>query len=505
MNKVTSKARNILCIAFVLAVGIVLAAYNRANVLEVYVNGKSVGFVKNQEVVEEALTQAKDNLRIEAKNLPIIETRIDYVNSKKILKFPDSKEALEASIYKEIKDETFAGKQNAYKVKIADYTAVLSSKDEVKEVLEAAKDYYDKDQTFTVIIDDDKNGELSPSLQKDKTPEAAKTVMARAKRALPFDLPVDETAAEPSTEAETKIMEPNNKNNTIQVAFVEDIEIKNEYVEEDQVKSAEDVVQDLIVKNVYYKAKKNDTLQTIAKANKLKKAELLKLNPDLEADSKIKPGDQIVIGTTDPNLTVMIQKEETYDVNYSIDPEIIEVSDMFEDETEILAEAQPGLQTVTALVRYQNGEEVDRKILQKRIIRAAVPLKIKKGLKLRAEFIKPINGGIFTSPFGARWGRMHKGIDWSVPIGTRVNAASDGIVVFAGVMNGYGNCITIRHSDGKETRYAHLSQILVNNGASVKQGEQIALSGNTGRSTGPHVHFEIIINGTQVDPLTYLD
>ena len=80
-----------------------------------------------------------------------------------------------------------------------------------------------------------------------------------------------------------------------------------------------------------------------------------------------------------------------------------------------------------------------------------------------------------------------------------------GTVVSAGWSNGYGYCITIRHPDGKQTRYAHLSKILVSSGKSVKQGDKIALSGNTGRSTGPHIHFEILVNGSQVNPLKYLN
>ena len=75
----------------------------------------------------------------------------------------------------------------------------------------------------------------------------------------------------------------------------------------------------------------------------------------------------------------------------------------------------------------------------------------------------------------------------------------------AGWFSSYGNCVTIRHPDGNQTRYAHLSRVLVSVGETVEQGERIALSGNTGRSTGPHLHFEIIVNGSQVDPLTMLE
>ena len=83
-------------------------------------------------------------------------------------------------------------------------------------------------------------------------------------------------------------------------------------------------------------------------------------------------------------------------------------------------------------------------------------------------------------------------------------ASSDGVVEYAGWGNGYGNTILLSHPDGRKTRVGHLSKILVQEGQSVKQGETIGLSGSTGRSTGPHVHFEIYINGTQVNPLDYI-
>ena len=100
---------------------------------------------------------------------------------------------------------------------------------------------------------------------------------------------------------------------------------------------------------------------------------------------------------------------------------------------------------------------------------------------------------------------MHKGIGWATPVGTAVVASSTGTVVRAGWASGYGYVVYINHSDGRQTRYGHLSKVLVKVGDSVKQGQKIALSGNTGRSTGPHIHFEILINGSQVNPLEYMN
>ena len=109
-----------------------------------------------------------------------------------------------------------------------------------------------------------------------------------------------------------------------------------------------------------------------------------------------------------------------------------------------------------------------------------------------------------TSGFGARWGTIHKGIDWGVPVGTACRASRAGRVVSAGWSGGYGYCVVIDHGDGVKTRYAHLSSIQVSAGQYVDQGEVIARTGNTGDSTGPHIHFEIIVNGTAVNPAGYL-
>ncbi len=115
----------------------------------------------------------------------------------------------------------------------------------------------------------------------------------------------------------------------------------------------------------------------------------------------------------------------------------------------------------------------------------------------------PVVGPV-TSGFGSRWGRVHEGIDIAVGSGTPVRAAAAGTVVYAGWISGYGNIVVIDHGNGISTAYAHNSSLLVGQGATVAGGAVISLSGNTGHSTGPHVHFEVRVNGSPVDPLAYL-
>lgn len=123
----------------------------------------------------------------------------------------------------------------------------------------------------------------------------------------------------------------------------------------------------------------------------------------------------------------------------------------------------------------------------------------------------PVEGARVTSNFGPRthpvlgYTRVHKGTDFAAPVGTPVYASGDGVVDFVGVHGGHGNYVRVRHNPTLQTAYAHLSSygagIAV--GAAVRQGQQIALSGNTGLSSGPHLHYEVIVNDGQVDPLTY--
>ena len=112
--------------------------------------------------------------------------------------------------------------------------------------------------------------------------------------------------------------------------------------------------------------------------------------------------------------------------------------------------------------------------------------------------------GFLTSKFGPRWGRLHAGIDIANKVGTMILAPADGIVIFTGVKQGYGNFMTISHGYGITTNYGHLYSVLVKPGDKVKRGDKIATVGASGRVTGPHLHYEVRLNGMAVDPLYYI-
>lgn len=173
-----------------------------------------------------------------------------------------------------------------------------------------------------------------------------------------------------------------------------------------------------------------------------------------------------------------------------------------------------------AKVTYINGMEAGSEVLSNTILQEPVKeilvkgtLKIStsqtsNGSTLKSKYPLPLRGNFrLTSKFGPRntgisgASSYHRGIDLAAPSGTPIYASMAGTVIKSGSASGYGLVIYINHANGVQTRYGHCSKLLVKNGAKVKQGDLIALVGSTGVSSGPHVHFEVRVNGTAVNPL----
>jgi murein DD-endopeptidase MepM/ murein hydrolase activator NlpD len=123
---------------------------------------------------------------------------------------------------------------------------------------------------------------------------------------------------------------------------------------------------------------------------------------------------------------------------------------------------------------------------------------------------RPVEQGWISSYFGRRadpftgYSAVHKGIDFAAPEGTKVSAVAAGLVTFAGERSGFGQMVEINHGNGLATRYCHNESLLVKQGDMVRKGQEVSLMGSTGHSTGPHLHFEVLKNGTQVDPLRFI-
>ncbi len=265
-------------------------------------------------------------------------------------------------------------------------------------------------------------------------------------------------------------------------------------------------------KEQIYEVVSGDTLSQIAEKNEIPLADLVAMNETIESEnSMIRVGDELIVTVPEPELSVERVEQMYYEEDYEAEIVYVDNDDWYTNQTQTLQEPSAGHRKVVADVFYRNKEEVSREILKEEITYEAVPKVVERGTKIPPTYIKPISGGRLTSNFGRRKAptrgasTYHKGVDWATPVGTAVMASSTGTVAKAGWGSGYGYVVYINHADGRQTRYGHLSKVLVSQGQTVTQGQKIALSGNTGVSTGPHVHFEVLINGSQVNPFDYLN
>lgn len=214
-----------------------------------------------------------------------------------------------------------------------------------------------------------------------------------------------------------------------------------------------------------------------------------------------------------------LDEEELLNIDIKVkeisEEEILADTIIINDDTMYLGQVeeeigQNGKKLVSKEVIYSNGQVEDSTILEEEILEEPHSAVIYRGSKNPyddgiAFLSRPTRGGFTTSEYGARWESFHKGMDIAGNIGDDVMAAIDGEVTYAGYNDGgYGNLIMIKHEDEMMTYYAHLDDIYVSVGDKVLKGDTIGAVGNTGFSTGPHLHFELRVNGEPVDPSEYL-
>ncbi len=298
--------------------------------------------------------------------------------------------------------------------------------------------------------------------------------------------------------------------------FSEQVEIVEAYLPENQLTSLEAAIDDVIKEQETpgeYEVVSGDTLSEIAIKVNIPMDKIIEMNSETleNENSTIRVGDKLIITVPQPELSVERMEQNYYAETYDAPTEYVDNNSWYTTQTKVLRQPSAGFRKIVADVHFVNDKEVSREILKEEVVQEAVAKVVERGTKIPLKYIKPISGGKLTSRFGYRSKpnvkgatSNHGGVDWAVPTGTAVFASCGGTVSKAGWVGTYGYAVYINHEDGSQTRYAHLSRVLVKVGQKVKQGERIALSGNTGASTGPHVHFEIWINGSRVDPLKHL-
>lgn len=484
------------------------------NLFHITLNGREIGTCKKGTDVEELLKKARLSVAKDEEDIVYVETELAVDGEETLFAPVDSDHFLYEqmkAVLKESRQETL---KHAYTVKIKNYTLNLASSEDVKTVLQEALDQYEENRRYTVELVMDPTRELNAL-----TAVVEDNAVEKKAQTEPFPTSGFETDIETAlafAQADDGVTDFSDiEYGLTDLNYGDDIEVIDTYMMEEGLTSVQDAIAQITSveeKNAIYEVQSGDTLSQIAEKVNIDMDKIISLNDAIENElSVIRAGQEIIITQPEPPLSVERKEQVYYEEDYDADVIYIDNDDWYTTEQKTLQEPSAGHRKVAAEISYRNDKEVSREILKEEVVMEAVPKIVEKGTKIPPSYIKPISGGRISSTFGRRnaptkgASTNHKGIDWAVAKGTAVYASSGGTVTKAGWGSGYGYVVYIRHPDGKETRYAHLSKVLVSAGQTVQQGQKIALSGNTGRSTGPHLHFEIRINGAAVNPLKYLD
>ncbi|MDO5154550.1 MAG: M23 family metallopeptidase [Eubacteriales bacterium] len=451
------------------------------NKYKVMINGDVVALSKSVEEGEQAFKAAR--LAYNANGIRSLKLSVSYeeadakqdkeaISGLKVLQG----EELEQQILEQLSAYESDTKQIAYTMRIDDYTVTSDNMESLISALEKTQGKYDEENQFQVKL---------------KKTDSQNVAMYEV------EIAQNEEASDKKDEDGIKY-----------VGFEEDIQVVPTYASKDQIKKGEDVYAELSQTHEepgIYVVKPGDCLGVIAEKNNMTEEQLKELNPDVQSDENLYYDDRLHIVVPMTAVQVLVKKQVTYEESYYADTIYEDDDDMFIGESKVVQEGSEGTHVVTDLVTYTNDMESDREQLEENVEVAAVAEIVRRGTKSKPTYMYPVTNWNVTSNFGYRWGRLHAGTDVGVPIGTTVRASRAGKVVTAGWVGGYGNCVMIDHGDGIWTVYGHLSEITTSVGSYVEQGQQIALSGNTGRSTGPHLHFEVRVNGSATDATPYLE
>ncbi len=486
------------------------------NFFHVFVNGTEVGTVGDTQKAEELFVQARKDIALKSEELTFIEADMTLQGEEVLWGVVDNETALQERMEEVMQANVHKTTHRSYTLKVNEYMVNLSSADEVRTLLQAAVDKYDSEQKFQVEMVQDNSREFSV-LTANVTETAAKEEEQEQSAEIYTEAGVEAVLSQMgrnlSTEGEMDFSDY--ELGILNMNFGQKVEIVESYLPENQLNDVQTAINEVVMDQETpgeYEVVSGDTLSEISIKVNIPMDKIVEMNDALEDENTaIRVGQKLIITVPEPKLSVERMEQNYYEEIYDADIIYVDEDSWYTTQTEVLQQPSAGFRKVIADVYYENDKVVSRDILKEEVVMEAVPKIVKRGTKIPPTYVKPISGGRLTSRFGRRnvptkgATSYHKAVDWATPVGTAVHASCGGTVAKAGWGSGYGYVVFINHADGRQTRYAHLSKVLVSVGQTVKQGDTIALSGNTGVSTGPHLHFEILINGKQVNPLDYLN
>lgn len=322
----------------------------------------------------------------------------------------------------------------------------------------------------------------------------------------------DEDAAEALLEETLNTLgEPDSGMELVLREFIRDPEIRPVNVLLGSVQSSQKALKQMTkggVMETFHIVEEGEDLNSIAEAFGSDVSEIYDENNEEIATEAVQ-GERVCIRTNAEPVSVRVVEDGKLKIVEEFKTIKKESDEYYQGDSFVEQEGKNGIVLFEGRVEKENGEIVSKdgeetEVRERKDKIIVVGTAERPKTAPTGTFAMPIVGRSVTSEFGPRWGRNHDGLDFGAPTGTTIYASDGGTVVRAGTHSGYGLVVEIDHENGRLTRYAHCSKLLVSAGDKVYQGQEIALVGNTGRSFGSHLHFEIHMNGSPVNPRPYL-
>lgn len=302
-----------------------------------------------------------------------------------------------------------------------------------------------------------------------------------------------------------------------QISFVQNVEVTQVRIPKDTPMdpvAAEAMLRRIEVPATVYVVQPGDNLWTVATSSEeIAMSDIIRYNPNMNYEL-IHPNDEIIIKPDDYYLDVRVSLESTAFEPVEYRTEYIQDDSLYASQRVVVKPGVEGVKRVTYDITMLNGYAEDVVVAQETELIAPVKAVVRVGTKRTLVRTSNSNFGVTVGRLSSNFGNrthpitgvrtFHAGIDIAAPTGTSVYAYADGTVIAAGWHNSYGKYIMISHGAGLVTVYMHLSSFAVDNGDKIRVGAKIGNVGNTGFSTGPHLHFEVRVNGSAKSPWAYI-